>query len=210
MLRSLVNKVAIMTPVSPANSVLMCCDIQERFRTTIHKFPSVVSTASHLLAAGRILQLPLIVTEQYPKGLGHTVHELDIKHAVCRAEKTALSMMTGKAHEWINANSSRSNYILFGIESHLCILNTALDLSRSGKQVYIIVDGISSSHPSEVSVALMRLQQEGCVMATAESVLFEMVRDSAHPQFKALSELVKKMQKDPLRLSLIPLTTHKL
>jgi nicotinamidase-related amidase len=129
------------------------CDIQEKFRI-VHGYSQVISTAQKMVRAASILDIPLIVTEHYPKALGKTVSEIDIQKAALIAEKTKFSMWIPEVEQKVNELGSES-VVLFGIESHVCVLQTALDLLRSNKDVYVIADGVSSINHGEVKVALL-------------------------------------------------------
>ena len=132
----------------------------------------------------------MIVTEHYPKALGKTCQELQIQNAALIAEKTKFSMFIPKVESYLVENDIRS-VILVGIESHICILQTALDLMENGFKVYVLSDGISSINKAEIPIAVARLRQGGAVITTSESILFELLESANHPNFKSISELVK-------------------
>eukprot|EP00922_Rhytidocystis_sp_ex-Travisia-forbesii_P041497 GHVS01061981.1.p1 GENE.GHVS01061981.1~~GHVS01061981.1.p1 ORF type:complete len:237 (+),score=17.82 GHVS01061981.1:168-878(+) len=171
-------------------SLFFCCDIQERFRTLILRMPHVVHTAHAMTQASRILDIPVVVTEQNPRALLPTVSELDISNAF-KVDKTHFSMMVPQVVDFIRKVPSRQSVVLFGIEAHVCIQQTTLDLLEDGYSVHLVCDGISSQRSLDRSTALLRLQQAGAHLTTSESVLFELMRDSTHPQFKAISALMK-------------------
>jgi nicotinamidase-related amidase len=131
------------------------CDIQEKFRI-VHGYTQVISTAQKMVRAASILNIPLIVTEHYPKALGNTVPEIDIGQATLIAEKTKFSMWIPEVEQKVNDLDSES-VVLFGIESHVCVLQTAMDLLRCNKDVYIVADGVSSINHAEVKIALQVL-----------------------------------------------------
>ncbi|ORX68415.1 Isochorismatase hydrolase, partial [Linderina pennispora] len=106
------------------------CDIQEKFRPGIHAFASVV----------QILEVPLIVTEQYPKGLGHTAPEIDISHASLVDAKTKFSMVTEAVAQKLRELDTRS-VVLYGIESHVCVMQTCLELLDNDYDVHVVADG---------------------------------------------------------------------
>lgn len=174
-------------------TALFECDLQERFRPLIHKFPAVVHTAQKMIKAGRMLDLPLVVTEQYPKALGSTVPELEVVHAVCHDSKTRFSMVTDKVRSFLQERQV-VDVILFGIESHVCVLQTAFDLRQMNVNVHVLADGVSSAHPTEIPIALKRMRQMGCMITTSDSVLFQMCGDAKHEHFKRISQLVKESQ----------------
>ncbi|KAF4739007.1 Isochorismatase domain-containing protein 1 [Perkinsus olseni] len=178
-----------------AKSVLMMCDMQPVFAKTIQKMPHVVETANTLLSAGRILNIPGVVTEQYPEKLGHTLPELDLDTSHCRVfSKHSFSMMTDDVVEYLNKEcSDRDQYILMGIESHICVTQTTLDILTRHPQstVFLVTDGISSSRLLDRSTALHRLSAAGAVLTTSESLIFDMMQAKDHPNFKELSAVVR-------------------
>ena len=174
--------------------MLLVCDLQEKLRSTIYKFPHVVHTTRHMLDVARILEIPVIVTEQYPKGLGKTLAELDISRAQV-FEKGQFSMMTEEVKKAVE-ETKRTQIILVGIETHVCILQTALDLIEDGKDVFLITDGISSSRALDRSAALARLQKEGAVITTSGSVVLEMIKTKDHERFSELMQLLKHFKFD--------------
>jgi len=180
-----------MTPkrLQLAKAVLFCCDIQERLRKSIYMFPHVVFTANSLIKVGKVLNIPLLVTEQYPKGLGKTVSELVVSSGIV-FEKGQFSMMTPDVTAQLD-RLEKTQVILFGIETHVCILQTTLDLLESGKDVFLVADGISSSTSIERSAAFARMQQAGAVVTSLGSVLMELVKTKDHPEFKLISQLLK-------------------
>eukprot|EP01127_Copromyxa_protea_P007080 TRINITY_DN17005_c0_g1_i1.p1 TRINITY_DN17005_c0_g1~~TRINITY_DN17005_c0_g1_i1.p1 ORF type:complete len:198 (+),score=37.37 TRINITY_DN17005_c0_g1_i1:172-765(+) len=164
------------------------CDIQERFRPHIQAFPAVVQVAKTMTAAAKELQLPLIITEQYPEGLGKTVSELDTAYGKVYAKKT-FSMVSDQILEDIKDADS---VVLFGIEAHVCILQTAFDLIENGKSVHLVVDGTSSMRQFDRITAFQRMRDAGVFITTCESILFQLVRSADHPNFKAISNLMKQ------------------
>ncbi|KAJ1872835.1 hypothetical protein H4R99_006396 [Coemansia sp. RSA 1722] len=143
--------------------------------------------------ASQILSVPLIVTEQYPKGLGHTVSEIDITHAKIVEAKSKFSMYTPMVQEKLQELSIKS-VVLYGIESHVCVLQTCLDLLENNYEVHVLADGVSSMNYPEIEIALKRMDKCGAMVVSSESVLFQLTNDAANPNFKAISALVKEFQ----------------
>ncbi|EOA83238.1 uncharacterized protein SETTUDRAFT_172919 [Exserohilum turcica Et28A] len=166
----------------------------EKFRPAIHEFPRVLLTAQKLLRASQVLNIPVIATTQNRARLGETCSELKLDHpdgvkTVCHLDKTLFSMM--HALDSLNAPGPLS-CIIVGIESHVCITQTTLDLLSNGHKVYVMADGVSSCNKEEVPIALARLRHEGAVVTTSESFLYEFVGDASKPEFKDLIKLVKE------------------
>jgi len=185
---------SLVRKIHPQRTALFLCDIQERFRDVIFAFPSVIATAKKMVTAGQILGLPLVVTEQYPKALGRTVEELDIKNATMCVEKMKFSMFVPQVAALLEQLQTRS-VILFGIESHVCVLQTALDLLEANYNVHVLSDGVSSIHCPEIYVALQRMRDAGAAVTTSESVLFQLLQHAQHEKFKEISKLVKEYAK---------------
>jgi len=156
---------------------------------------SRILTTKKLIRAAEILSIPIYATTQNRAKLGETCAELSIPKAVEHVDKTAFSM-------WIPAISRHfssdkpSEIVLVGIESHICITQTTLDLLANGHKVYIIADGVSSCNPQEIPIALARLRAAGAVVTTSESFLYEAMGDAAIPEFRQIAGLVKETSKD--------------
>ena len=185
----------------PETTLFLLCDVQERFRAGIHKMPSVIGGSKRMAAAAQELKIPLVVTEQYPKGLGHTVEELAAATAYAAEsgggvfEKTLFSMCTPE----VKATLGKLEYtdaVIFGIEAHVCVQQTTLDLLEEGKNVHLCVDALSSSQPVDRACGLQRAVRSGAIATTSESVLMELIRGKDHPSFKAISTILKET-KDP-------------
>ena len=145
-----------------------------------------------LLEGFEILELPFIVTEQYTKGLGLTISPLRAALGEYEAiEKTAFSCCDDSVFMYAVNKSSKKNVIICGIEAHVCVLQTALDLIQEGFQPVVIEDCISSRKPSDKNTAILRMRQEGVIITSLESILFELTRVSGTETFKAISKLVK-------------------
>mmetsp|Transcript_28854 Transcript_28854/g.73216 ORF Transcript_28854/g.73216 Transcript_28854/m.73216 type:complete len:228 (+) Transcript_28854:84-767(+) len=176
------------------DAVFLLCDVQEKFETVIDKMPHVITTAKVLLSAADAMKIPVVVTEQYPKALGKTVKTLDVSKATV-FEKTKFSMCTPEVVEHLK-HLGRRSAVIFGVEAHVCVQQTALDLLDLGYDVHLVADGVSSQRPGDRATALSRMQQAGVMVTTSESLIFEMLREKEAPEFKAVSRLVNDaMQK---------------
>jgi len=183
--------------LTTTNAVFLLCDVQERFRPSINTFPQLLEVAGRLVDASKILDIPLIVTEQYPKGLGNTVSELNVSHAVVRIEKTLFSMAVPEVTNVLKKlNRSPLHVVLFGLETHVCIQQTALDLLGMGIEVFVVADACVSRSQTDRIFAFERLKQAGCIVTTYESVLLQLIRTKDHPQFKAIQEIIKPLPTD--------------
>ncbi|GAC94719.1 isochorismatase [Pseudozyma hubeiensis SY62] len=176
------------------------CDMQERFKTAIANFDLITTTSARMLKAAKILDVPVFTTEQNPKALGATVAPLsellkDLPEISASAvhPKTKFSMdLPNITDKWLQSAGDIKHVVIFGIESHVCVLQTTLDLLDRGIQVHVIKDGVSSCNVGEIDVALERMRSSGAQITTSESVLFQMLVDASHPKFKAISGLIKE------------------
>ena len=181
-------------------SVFLLCDVQARFQPLIHRFDEVTRVAATLSRAAQLLGRPLIVTEQYPKGLLRTVPEVSSTYqapggglapGVALFEKLRFSMLTAEVEAHLDtAAPGYEVAVLFGIEAHVCVQQTCEDLLARGKRVLLIVDGISSQAPADREVALAAMRDRGAEVTTSAALLFAMLRGADHPHFKAISRLV--------------------
>ncbi|KAI1451550.1 Isochorismatase hydrolase [Annulohypoxylon moriforme] len=179
---------------------VLICDMQEKFRTAIWQFDKIILTAQKILRAAQILKVPIYVTTQNGSRLGATVSELTdlIANAEVNVDKTAFSMLRAPEIEAKfpvvlppEATQQREVAIV-GIESHICVTQTALDLLARGHKVYVLADGVSSCNSEEIPVALARLRNAGVTVTTSESWLYECMGDAAIPEFRDIAKLVKE------------------
>ncbi|ORX37939.1 Isochorismatase hydrolase [Kockovaella imperatae] len=179
-------------PLTNRNTVLLICDIQEKFRHAIYGFDSVVHTTLKVLKCAKLLEIPAIVSEQNPKALGSTVDtlvsEIQALPSHSTFSKTKFSMIIPEVEEELK-KAKYENAIILGIESHVCVLQTTLDLLRSNISVYVLADGISSCNRQEVPIAMDRMRQAGAYITTSESILFELMNDAKTSVFKPLSAI---------------------
>ena len=184
--------------LSIPNVVFFACDVQERFRDIILQMPEVIFTGKLMMDSAAVLGVPVIVTEQYPKVFGSTVAEFGVSEpregaVVSTFAKRKFSMMTPEVATLFQTyrEAGRSKAVLFGVEAHVCVQQTCLDLIDEGVEVHLLVDGISSQRSIDRRTALSRMQKAGAVVTTSESALFDMLGDSTAKDFKAISGLVK-------------------
>ncbi|XP_078589592.1 isochorismatase domain-containing protein 1-like [Branchiostoma floridae x Branchiostoma japonicum] len=177
--------------LSAETAAFFLCDMQERFRPAIKFFPEILQIGQRLVEASKILDIPLIVTEQYPNGLGSTVAELDVSSAKVVVPKTKFSMVVPEVEEVLKSMAGLRSVVLFGIEAHVCVQQTALDLLARGLEVHVIADATSSRSQMDRVYAFDRLRQAGAVLTTSESTLLQLVGDKNHPKFKEIQGLIK-------------------
>jgi len=137
------------------------------------------------------LAVPIILTEQYPKGLGHTDPALMAQlSGVTPVEKTAFSCLA-EAKVKRQLSRDRSQIVLAGMEAHICILQTALDLMAAGKQVFVAEDAIISRSPSNKANAVARMRETGCIISNTESIVFEWLGRAEGDAFKKINQLIR-------------------
>lgn len=182
-----------MHKINPALSQLVIVDMQVKLAAAMpaDAMQQVTKNCSILAQAAALLNIPAVLTEQYPQGLGATLPAIK-KHCqnVKVIEKTAFSAC-GEPKFNQQLQRENSHIILMGMESHICVLQTALDLIEAGKTVFMVEDAILSRTPANKSNAIKRLQQAGGVMTNTESVLFEWLGNANHQAFKQISTLIR-------------------
>ncbi|CAG0885775.1 unnamed protein product [Darwinula stevensoni] len=173
-------------------SALFLCDMQEKFRNNIQYFGQIVEISNRLLVAAKTMDMPVICTEQYPKGLGKTVSELQVeKYGVKPFEKTQFSMCIPPVIEELqNQETPINSVILCGIEAHVCIQHTALSLLDRGFDIHVVVDACSSRSMTDRMYAFQRMMQSGIYLTTSESVILGLVADSKHPKFREMQKII--------------------
>jgi nicotinamidase-related amidase len=170
---------------------LLVVDVQEKLIDLIRGHQSLVWNISRLLRGARQLQIPVTATEQYPQGLGTTVSELS-KHLEAISEKLTFSCAGCQElfESWREAGVFK--ILVAGIESHVCIQQTVLDLMANGFQVYVAVDAVGARGQIDHEVALQRMEAAGAVITTTEAALFEWCQVAGTPEFKEISRLVRE------------------
>jgi nicotinamidase-related amidase len=183
-----------MTPfdrLTRSKAGLLVIDVQEKLVPLIRGHELMLANAIRLVQAAKALEIPVWATEQYPKGLGPLVkpladlipHRPDKTVFHCCAVPELLEQLHGRGVEHVT---------LAGIETHVCVLQTALELMGMGLRVQVPADAVASRAKIDWEFALRRLEHAGAVVSTTESALFEWVERSDHPQFKVISKLVKE------------------
>ncbi|EDN98703.1 hypothetical protein SS1G_13562 [Sclerotinia sclerotiorum 1980 UF-70] len=140
-----------------------------------------IATTQKMIKASEILHIPIYATTQNRARLGETCAELSIPHAVEHADKTAFSMWIPSICRHFNSGAP-AEVIIVGIESHICVTQTALDLLANGHKVYVLADGVSSCNPQEIPIALERLRAAGAIVTSSESIMYEIMGDASIPE----------------------------
>ncbi|HLL91603.1 MAG TPA: isochorismatase family protein [Solirubrobacteraceae bacterium] len=176
-------------------AALVVVDVQEGFRPYA-SFAGVASACAKLVEAARILALPALVSEQYPKGLGHTAPEVGLRDEIT-IEKSVFSAARAEGFDrWladvrsVGPEGSRQA-IVCGIEAHVCVSQTVHDLLAGGIEVHVPADAVGSRHDIDYECGLERMVRAGAVVTTVESALFELLERAGTPEFKAVQALIK-------------------
>jgi nicotinamidase-related amidase len=182
------------TQMSAADSALLVIDVQDKLMAKIPSAESLTRNIAFLIDGAHLLQMPVAATEQYPKGLGPTVPEL-ARRLPDRPDKTAFSSCAVASVTQGFRNAGRTKIVLAGIETHVCVLHTALDLLALGFVVYLAADAVGSRSAIDHDIALRRLERAGAILTTSETCLFEWIGGAGHPAFKQISLLVQERMK---------------
>lgn len=184
-----------MSLLERGRAALVVVDVQEGFRPYA-SFSGVVEGSGKLVQAARILGLPMIVSEQYPRGLGHTAPEVgvqaahdapgDEKNDVRVIEKTVFSAARAAGFDL----QGREQVVVCGIETHVCVSQTVHDLLAQGVEVHVPADAVGSRHQIDYERGLERLQRAGAQVSTVEAVVFELLERAGTPEFKAIQKLI--------------------
>lgn len=176
-----------------ATSQLVVIDIQEKLAAAMKPEvrEQVLKNTAILCEAANNLNIPIVRTEQYPKGLGPTEQQVaqHLNHPAI--EKTCFSCYRSPDFVEKLAEHSRRQVLLTGMESHVCVMQTAAQLSEHGYQVFVVQDAVCSRRKQHHKNALARLRQAGIQVIMTESALFEWLRDAKHEQFKSVAALIR-------------------
>lgn len=179
--------------LQPSQTVLLIVDMQEKLFATVDRSSDVLHTLCQLVKGFQILKLPILQSEQYPQGLGQTVAPLQ-------------ALLGDDYHPWIKSTFSclddpdffdcvislpYQQWIVVGIEAHICVLQTVKGLLKVGKQVTVLNDAITSRSVYDFSTAIAEMRDAGARISCTETILFELLKDSKHPEFKSISNLIK-------------------
>jgi nicotinamidase-related amidase len=180
--------------MSASDTALLVIDVQEKLLAKIPGADTLVRNIAFLIDGAKLLDMPVTATEQYPKGLGPTVHEL-AQRLPPRPDKVAFSCCAVASVVEGFRRAARPKILLAGMETHVCVLQTALDLLARGFRVYVPVDAVASRYAVDHEQALHRLDRAGAIITTSETAVFEWLGGADHPRFKQVSALVQERMK---------------
>ena len=173
------------------DTALLVVDIQEKLLPKIMQAGEVLRNASFIVNAAKVLGVPVIATEQYPKGLGPTVEPIRGLLTTVWEKKTFSAVAEGGALDFLKSDA-RIKVVVAGIEAHICVMQTVLDLLNQGFHVFVCVDAVSSRYAIDVKIALKRMQQAGAILVTAETCVYEWLETAANPAFREISTMVQE------------------
>ncbi|UCD30654.1 MAG: hydrolase [Planctomycetota bacterium] len=177
--------------IQPETSALMVVDVQEKLIPAIHQSDACVEMMCRMIEAAKVLGVPMIVTEQYPRGIGPTIDA--IRKAVGDIEAIEKVRFSGCIESVIDQlrEVARPYIVIVGVETHVCVQQTVLDLLRLGYTPYVCADAVGSRRPFDRDIALERMRQAGAVITTTESVTFELLGQAATDTFRKVLKIVK-------------------
>ena len=186
-----------MTPprLSALNSSLLVVDVQDKLLAVMPDAAGLVRDVGFLLDVAKLVQVPALATEQYPQGLGPTTAELARRLPAERPAKVAFSCCGAPGLRTELGLLGRPNVVVVGMEAHVCVLQTTLDLLAEGMTVFVAVDAIQSRFLIDQETAVRRMERAGAILTTSEATAFEWLGGADHPQFKAVSKLVQERMK---------------
>lgn len=179
--------------MSRRDTALLVIDVQERLVPSMRGRGALIWNIGRLITGAKLLGLPVLATEQYPQGLGGTLPELVEKlspQAVIPAKRAFSCGELQSLFEPLQA-AGIFRILVAGIETHVCVLQTTLDLMHAGFRLYVAADAVSSRQPLDHELALRRMESSGATLTTTEAALFEWCESSAAAEFKEISRLVK-------------------
>ncbi len=173
------------------NTSIICIDVQEKLVKMSETGETVKNNAIKLMQAAKILNINSILTEQYPKGLGKTINEITSIKNFLTIEKTTFSAYQTKEFKNNFNKIKNNNLLIFGIETHICVLQTVIDFLNEGYKVFIIEDCCCSRSEKNHTTALSLAKQKGANIITLEIALFNFLKSSNHKNFKEIQFLIK-------------------
>ena len=179
--------------INRENTIGLVVDVQEKLFPAIDDNKSILNNTLKMLDGLKLFKIPIVVTQQYSKGLGATIPEINNSIGnFSYIEKNSFSCYREPAFIRVLNRIGKRNVIIMGIESHICILQTALDLLYNNFNPVIVEDCVGSCNPNDKQVAIWRMRDVGSVITTSESMLYELCREAGTPEFKEILKIVKE------------------
>lgn len=179
--------------LSTENAMILVIDVQEKLVAAQKKAEKISNNTSKLVEAAAMLGLPVIVTEQYPQGLGHTISQAKEKFSddVKVFEKTSFDCFNEEGFEDLIVSTGRKQILVCGLECHICVYQTVRSLLAKGYEVHLIQDAIGSRSTSDYKRGLARMASEGAIGNSLEMALFDFLGGAKHPNFRAIQGIIK-------------------
>jgi len=178
--------------IDQQGAALLIVDVQEKLAPAIHEFNTMLSNCILLMSAAARLDIPMLMSEQYPKGLGHTVSDLSSLYTGSKPfEKICFSCSEEPGFLPKLAEFKRKQIVLIGIEAHVCVLQTAIGLRSEGYETFIVADAVSSRTQENWALGIQRARDNEVEIVSAEMVFFEWLKRSATDEFRELSKLIR-------------------
>ncbi|NLM42669.1 MAG: hydrolase [Clostridiales bacterium] len=172
-------------------AILLIIDIQEKLVPAISQGQLVIKNTNVLIEAAKTMDIPIVVTEQYPKGLGPTVPEIQGNlEGIDKYDKLTFSACTQSVIDSLN-KTGRKKVMVTGMETHICVFQTVRDLLKQGYQVFIAADGVSSRTEENKNNGLELMRNMGAVISNTETIVFDLLKQAGTAEFKILSKLIK-------------------
>ena len=179
--------------LSKDETALIIIDVQEKLFEKVEDKNRIADNICRLIRFANILGIPIILTEQYPEGLGPTIHRIrDLIPNVKPIEKIEFSCMASREFRRRLSEIKVKNLVLTGIEAHICVAQTAIEAIASGYRVYVVYDAISSRHGEDKAIAIERMKQHGAYVVTSEMLMYEVLRRAGTTEFKEILKLVRE------------------
>jgi nicotinamidase-related amidase len=181
--------------LDPKRAALVVVDVQEGFRPAIPGFERIAAATATLIRGAEEIGIPVVATEQYPKGLGETVPEVAeaFPEGVEPLEKLEFAASDAEGFDL----AGRDQVLLCGVETHVCVNQTALDLIGQGVEVHVAEDAVGSRFDENKRIGLNKMEQAGAVMSSVETALFELLRRAGSDEFKAVQKLILQYAPNP-------------
>jgi nicotinamidase-related amidase len=185
-------KVGAMPMIDPGRVCLVAVDLQARLAPAIRGLDALLDRAGLVLRAAARLDVPVLITEQYPKGLGGTLPEvLALAPGAPRIEKLAFSAWSEAELPARVAALGRDQILMLGTEAHVCLMQTGLDMLAAAQELFVVADAVGARDPANVELALRRLERAGATLVSAEMAVFELLRRADTKAFRDLLPLIK-------------------
>jgi nicotinamidase-related amidase len=179
--------------ITPEETLLLVIDVQGRLAQSVYASDSVIGALGRMIRASRILEVPVLVTEQYPKGLGRTVDALmELLPGAQPVEKLSFSCCGDEGFMHRLRAFGRNDILLAGMETHVCVYQTAVELLDFGYNVHLLTDAVSSRTEENRMLGIRCIEKAGGALSSTEMAMFELLRQAGTDRFKAVSAILKE------------------